>query len=228
MFPRASDLHGAAPVSQGVSTVSSGLRRTTRCLARDVPHVGLGTTSLRHAYFDRAVSPMERPAPLTWRQIPPDYADQIRRVRQRLGLTQTQLAARVGAACKAVVYEWESRKALSVPGVLAADTGSRRHERRSANTSRLIRTYPYHLAGSCVGPRCESKTWMPIGAGCCRQGQQLPCRSVSPKNRSDLLVCSSFRPRKRRYPRRRAGSRGRWSDLSKSLAVLLILLTIVV
>jgi transcriptional regulator with XRE-family HTH domain len=36
--------------------------------------------------------------------IPPDYADQIRRVRQRLGLTQTQLAARVGAARRAVVY----------------------------------------------------------------------------------------------------------------------------
>ena len=53
--------------------------------------------------FERAVWPKERPAPLTWRQIPPDCADQIRRVRQRLGLTQTQLAARVGAARKAVV-----------------------------------------------------------------------------------------------------------------------------
>jgi ribosome-binding protein aMBF1 (putative translation factor) len=68
-----------------------------------------------HAYFERAVWPKERPAPLTWRQIPPDYADQIRRVRQRLGLTQTQLAARVGAARKAVVYQWESRKRCPSP-----------------------------------------------------------------------------------------------------------------
>jgi DNA-binding transcriptional regulator YiaG len=68
-----------------------------------------------HAYFERAVWPKERPAPLTWSQIPPDYADQIRRVRQRLGLTQTQLAARVGAARKAVVYQWESRKRCPSP-----------------------------------------------------------------------------------------------------------------
>jgi DNA-binding transcriptional regulator YiaG len=68
-----------------------------------------------HAYFEKAVWPKERPAPLTWRQIPPDYADQIRRVRQRLGLTQTQLAARVGGARKAVVYQWESRKRYPSP-----------------------------------------------------------------------------------------------------------------
>jgi DNA-binding transcriptional regulator YiaG len=61
-----------------------------------------------HVYFEKAMWPARRPAPLTWSQIPPDYADQIRRVRQRLGLTQTQLAARVGAARKAVVYQWES------------------------------------------------------------------------------------------------------------------------
>ena len=27
-----------------------------------------------HAYFEKTVWPKERPAPLTWRQIPPDYA----------------------------------------------------------------------------------------------------------------------------------------------------------
>jgi ribosome-binding protein aMBF1 (putative translation factor) len=70
--------------------------------------------TFRHAYFDRAVWP-EQPAPLTWGQIPPDYADQIRAVRRQLGLTQTQLAARVGAARKAVVYQWESRKRCPSP-----------------------------------------------------------------------------------------------------------------
>jgi DNA-binding transcriptional regulator YiaG len=47
---------------------------------------------------------------LIWSQIPADYADQIRQVRRRLGLTQAQFAARVGAARKAVVYQWETRK----------------------------------------------------------------------------------------------------------------------
>jgi ribosome-binding protein aMBF1 (putative translation factor) len=65
--------------------------------------------------FEKAVWPIDRPAPLSWRQIPADYADQIRRVRQRLGLTQAQLAARVGAARKAVVYQWESRKRCPSP-----------------------------------------------------------------------------------------------------------------
>jgi DNA-binding transcriptional regulator YiaG len=52
---------------------------------------------------------------LIWSQIPADYDDQIRRVRRRLGLTQAQFAARVGAARKAVVYQWESRKRCPSP-----------------------------------------------------------------------------------------------------------------
>ena len=68
-----------------------------------------------HAYFEKAVWPKTRPAPLRWDLIPPDYADQIRRVRRGLGLTQEQFAARVGAACKAVVYQWESRKRCPSP-----------------------------------------------------------------------------------------------------------------
>jgi ribosome-binding protein aMBF1 (putative translation factor) len=88
--------------------------------------------TFRHVYFERAVWPKARPAPLTWSQIPPDSADQIRRVRQRLGLTQTQFAARVGAARKAVVYQWESRKRCPSPlfwervrGLSAAGTSER-------------------------------------------------------------------------------------------------------
>jgi DNA-binding XRE family transcriptional regulator len=39
----------------------------------------------------------------------------IRRVRRQLGLTQTQLAARVGASRKAVIYQWESHKRCPSP-----------------------------------------------------------------------------------------------------------------
>jgi len=52
---------------------------------------------------------------LIWSQIPSDYDDQIRRLRGHLGLTQAQFAARVGAARKAVVYQWESRKRCPSP-----------------------------------------------------------------------------------------------------------------
>jgi DNA-binding transcriptional regulator YiaG len=68
-----------------------------------------------HTYFEKAIWPKERPAPLAWDQIPSDYDDEIRRVRGRLGFTQAQFAARVGAARKAVVYQWESRKRCPSP-----------------------------------------------------------------------------------------------------------------
>jgi DNA-binding transcriptional regulator YiaG len=68
-----------------------------------------------HEYFEKAVWPKERPAPLNWRTIPPDYADRIRNVRHRMGLTQGEFAERIGAARKAVVYQWESRKRCPSP-----------------------------------------------------------------------------------------------------------------
>ena len=39
----------------------------------------------------------------------------IRAVRRGLGLSQAQFAARVGAARKAVVYQWEARKRCPSP-----------------------------------------------------------------------------------------------------------------
>ncbi len=66
-------------------------------------------------YDEKGVWPKVRPTPLTWDQIPPDYDAQIRRIRRRLRLTQAAFAARVGAARKAVVYQWESRKRCPSP-----------------------------------------------------------------------------------------------------------------
>ena len=39
-----------------------------------------------------------------------NYDAQLLGVRMRLGLTQSELAERIGAASKAVVYQWESRR----------------------------------------------------------------------------------------------------------------------
>ena len=54
------------------------------------------------------------PAPIPTR-VPPDYAQRLLEVRGRLRLTQTQLADQIGAAGKAVVYQWESRRRMPSP-----------------------------------------------------------------------------------------------------------------
>jgi DNA-binding transcriptional regulator YiaG len=104
-------LHAAA--RDGRLRVTYDTRTTFRSL-RARATVADADTFL-HTYFEQATWPKDRPAPLNWSQIPSDYDDQIRCLRGRLGLTQAQLAARVGAARKAVVYQWESRKRCRSP-----------------------------------------------------------------------------------------------------------------
>src|SRR5262249_42470292 len=48
------------------------------------------------------------PSPLP--TVPGDYDQRLRELRRRRGLTQEALARRIGAAGKAVIYQWESRK----------------------------------------------------------------------------------------------------------------------
>lgn len=47
--------------------------------------------------------------------VPSDWARQLLRVRRELRLTQGQLAKQIGAAGKAVVYQWESSKRTPSP-----------------------------------------------------------------------------------------------------------------
>jgi DNA-binding transcriptional regulator YiaG len=53
--------------------------------------------------------------PLPLPVVPNDYDQYVRRLRSRLGLTQHALAQKLGAAGKAVVYQWESRKRTPSP-----------------------------------------------------------------------------------------------------------------
>ena len=53
------------------------------------------------------------PAPLP--SVPADFDERLRRLRRRLRFSQQALAHRVGAAGKAVVYQWESRKRVPAP-----------------------------------------------------------------------------------------------------------------
>ena len=47
--------------------------------------------------------------------VPDDYDKRLRDVRCRRGLSQDALARRIGAASKAVIYQWESRKRTPSP-----------------------------------------------------------------------------------------------------------------
>ena len=53
------------------------------------------------------------PAPLP--SVPVDFDQRLKRLRRRLGFSQHVLARRIGAAGKAVVYQWESRKRVPSP-----------------------------------------------------------------------------------------------------------------
>jgi DNA-binding transcriptional regulator YiaG len=47
--------------------------------------------------------------------VPDDYDGKLRKLRRRLQLTQGVFAQRIGAAGKAVVYQWESRRRMPSP-----------------------------------------------------------------------------------------------------------------
>jgi DNA-binding transcriptional regulator YiaG len=68
------------------------------------------------------------PAPLP--TVPRDYPQHLRALRRQLGLTQSGLARCIGAAGKAVIYQWESRKRTPSPvlwqRVLQVEHGPRR------------------------------------------------------------------------------------------------------
>ncbi len=103
---RAAARDGRLPVTYDTQTTFRRLRaRATPAAAR----------AFRRSYYGRTVRPGDRRVPLTWASVPDDYDAQIRAVRRVRGLSQTQLATLVGAAQKAVVYQWETRKRTPSP-----------------------------------------------------------------------------------------------------------------
>lgn len=51
----------------------------------------------------------------SWGAIPRDYDTRVRRLRRRMRLTQGAFARQLGAANKAVIYQWESRRRCPSP-----------------------------------------------------------------------------------------------------------------
>jgi DNA-binding XRE family transcriptional regulator len=68
-----------------------------------------------------------------WTDIPHDFHLRIRETRLRLGLSQAGLAALVGAANKAVVYQWETRRRCPSPVFWTRVEELTRPRRRSAS-----------------------------------------------------------------------------------------------
>ena len=56
-----------------------------------------------------------KPRPPEQTRVPSDYAPRLVQVRRHLRLTQTALAEQIGAAGKAVVYQWESGRRRPSP-----------------------------------------------------------------------------------------------------------------
>ena len=103
---RAAARDGRLPVTFDTRTTFRRLR--ARATSADAK-------AFRRSYYRRTVRPADRRAPLTWASVPRDYAAQIRALRHARGLSQAQLATLVGAAHKAVVYQWEARKRTPSP-----------------------------------------------------------------------------------------------------------------
>ena len=73
------------------------------------------------------------PAPLP--AVPHDYDQQLRTLRHRLKLMQGGLAQRIGAAGKAVIYQWESRKRTPSPVLWQRILGLEGHRARPAEVA---------------------------------------------------------------------------------------------
>ena len=103
---RAAARDGRLPVTYDTRTTFRRLRARATLAA---------ATQFRRAYYGRQVRPVDRREPLTWASVPGDYDVQIRAFRRARGVSQAQLATLVGAARKAVVYQWEARKRTPSP-----------------------------------------------------------------------------------------------------------------
>ena len=103
---RAAARNGRLPVIYDTRTTFRRLRARATLAA---------ATQFRRVYYGRRVRPGDRREPPSWASVPEDYDVQIRAVRRARGLSQTQLATLVGAARKAVVYQWEARKRTPSP-----------------------------------------------------------------------------------------------------------------
>ena len=71
--------------------------------------------------------------------VPANYAGTLVGLRLRLGLSQQQFAGKVGAASKAVIYQWESGKRKPAPMFWQQIEQLQRRSRPQAQAARVVR-----------------------------------------------------------------------------------------
>lgn len=69
----------------------------------------------KNQFYNKRTRWMPRPTPPQFPAVPDDYDRKVATLRRALDLSQAQLAVRIGAANKAVVYQWESRRRRPSP-----------------------------------------------------------------------------------------------------------------
>jgi DNA-binding transcriptional regulator YiaG len=73
-------------------------------------------SAYQQQYYRRSYSrTMPKPQKLTRLELPPDYGEQVTIARHALRMTLAEFAVCIGAANKAVVYQWESGKRKPSP-----------------------------------------------------------------------------------------------------------------
>ena len=90
---------------------------TRTAFGRPIPRATrLAGEQYKRQYYGKRSRWVPRPGqPEPFLPVPTDFDRRIKALRRRQSLSQTQLAALVGAAGKAVVYQWESRKRAPSP-----------------------------------------------------------------------------------------------------------------
>jgi DNA-binding transcriptional regulator YiaG len=90
---------------------------TRTAFGRPIPRATrLAGEAYKRCYYGKRSRWVPRPAPpAPFPPVPPDFDRRLRDVRRCLSLSQAQLAERIGAVGKAVVYQWESRKRIPSP-----------------------------------------------------------------------------------------------------------------
>ena len=82
------------------------------------------------------------PAPLP--TVPRDYPQHLRALRCQLRLTHSGLARRIGAAGKAVIYQWESRKRTPSPVLWQRVEALTANQARRTARSQIVEVPAHH------------------------------------------------------------------------------------
>jgi addiction module HigA family antidote len=148
------------------------------------------------------------PAPLP--TVPHDYDQQLRGLRRRLRLTQDGSARRIGAAGKAVIYQWESRKRTPSPvlwqqvmrlQLVGTDMAVSTHGKRRVEAARRMKIPFQRLNAIIRGRRAVSADTALLLEGLTRWDAQIWLTLQAKSELRHALRVRGRQPRVRALPR---------------------------